>query len=253
MPLKINVPYSEKDIAKSKGALWNAEQKSWFVPDHKNINDFLQWIDTKNISTIIKSPFFIAVNSKECYKCAESTTVIALASNDFYCLDYDANDNQKWLQMHDLFFFPMPVHMNTEVTDLLNRLFPQFKKGYSKTVGGKYWANHCERCGVLQGDWHMHSEPGGAFSPMEIEQCKELTLISINTDFYVEFKADTSWASNSDEILYYANSIDLQEFLKQGSVRPPRITVSHSKDSIVAKNTPKLLSVIWKKVKSFID
>ena len=31
MPLKINVPYSEKDLAKEKGAFWDKDNKTWFV------------------------------------------------------------------------------------------------------------------------------------------------------------------------------------------------------------------------------
>lgn len=252
MPLKINVPYNEKDIAKSKGAFWNTEQKTWFVPDHMDINNFLHWIDTKNVSTIAKSPF-IAVNSKQCYKCTEITTVIALASDDFYYLDYDDNDNEKWFQTQYFSFFHMPVYINTEVTSLLNKLFPQFKIGYSKALGGRYWANHCEHCGALQGDWHMHSEPNGAFYPLEIEECKQLTLIPINTNFYVELNADTSWTSNADEILYYAKAINLQEFLNLGNTTTPQITISHSNDIIFIKKTPTLISSILTKVKSFFN
>ena len=56
MPLKINVLYKDKDVAKSKGAFWDVERKTWFVPDNKDINDFMQWIDKSKISVILKSP-----------------------------------------------------------------------------------------------------------------------------------------------------------------------------------------------------
>ncbi|PZP49410.1 MAG: hypothetical protein DI598_07925 [Pseudopedobacter saltans] len=215
MPLKINVPYSEKDMAKSKGAFWDAEQKTWFVPDHKDINDFIQWIDT-NASIIIKSPFFIAINSRHCYKCAKPTTVIALASDNFYYLDDDneENDNEKWIQEDYFSFFSMPLYLNEEVRNVLNRLFPQYKLGYSKTVDGTYWANHCVHCGLLQGDFYLHSEPGEAFCPVSMEDYRQITLISIHTKFDIEINAGSSWASNADEILEYANSITLEEFLK---------------------------------------
>lgn len=62
MPIKINVPYSEKDFAKEKGAFWDKEQKTWYVPDHINPNLFSKWIDTDIISTIAKAPFWLGVN-----------------------------------------------------------------------------------------------------------------------------------------------------------------------------------------------
>lgn len=33
------------------------------------------------------------------------------------------------------------------------------KTGYSKTIGGKCFANHCECCGALQGNWFLLDEP----------------------------------------------------------------------------------------------
>lgn len=214
MPLKINVAYSDKDIAKSKGAFWDTEQKTWFVPDHKNFNDFLSWIDTNKVSIIVKSPFFIAVNSRECYSCGKTTTVIALASDNFYYLDYDDNDNEKWFQQECFSFFSMPVYLNDEVTNMLQELFPQYKIGYSKMADGKYWANHCEHCELLQGDFYLHSEPGGAFCPLDMDDYKKITLISVHMKFNIELNAEYSWASNADEILEYCDIVTLQEFLK---------------------------------------
>ena len=37
--LELNVPYSEKDIAKKLGAKWNPNSKCWYVPMRK---DFYQ-------------------------------------------------------------------------------------------------------------------------------------------------------------------------------------------------------------------
>lgn len=214
MPLKINVAYSDKDIAKSKGAFWDVEQKTWFVPDHKDINDFIEWIDTMKASIIVRSPFFIAVNNRQCYSCAKRTTVISLASDNFYNLDYDDNDNEKWFKEDYFSFFSTPVYFNDEVTNMLNRQFPDYKMGYSRTVGHKYWANHCKHCGALQGDFHLHSEPGGAFFPLGIEDCGSITLITIHTKFDIELKADSSAASNANEIIEYARSMSLEEFLR---------------------------------------
>ncbi|WP_236901670.1 DUF5710 domain-containing protein [Empedobacter brevis] len=244
MPLKINVPYREKDFAKSKGAFWDAEQKTWFVPDHKDINDFLQWIDTRKVSILLKSPFFIAVNKRQCYNCSAFTTVIALASDNLYYLDYDDNGNEKWFRQDYFSFFSMPVFINDEVTAILNKLFPQYKMGYSKTAG-EYWANHCEHCGALQGDFYLHCESGGAFFPIETEDCKHITLLPIPTQFDVELNTGISWASNADEILDYANTLGVEEFLRH----------SDNKTSLTAINQPKgkpsWICIIFTKIKAF--
>ena len=163
MPLKINVPYSDKDSAKSKGAFWDVEQKTWFVPDHKDINDFQHWIDKSKVSVIIKSPVSIALNSSDCYKCANKTAVISLASNNFYYLNTDENEDEKWFRADGLSFFSMPVFIENEIAGKIKRLFPNYKIAYSKTAESSYWANHCEHCGALQGDFFSTFRTGRRF------------------------------------------------------------------------------------------
>ncbi|MEO7977662.1 DUF5710 domain-containing protein [Flavobacterium sp.] len=215
MSLKINVPYNDKNVAKSKGAFWDLEQKTWFIPDHKDINDFQQWIDKSKVSVIIKSPVSIALNSSDCYKCANKTAVISLASNNFYHLGTDENDSEKWFRADGLSFFSMAVFIENELAHKINRLFPNYKIAYSKTAESSYWANHCDHCGALQGDFFLHSEPGGAFFPLEIEEYEQLTFITVPSKFDVGIDADYSWLSNTNEVPNYAKSITLEEFLDQ--------------------------------------
>lgn len=41
--------------------------------------------------------------------------------------------------------------------------WPYFRFGYSHIARSRYLANHCPRCGALQGDYFLHCEPSGAF------------------------------------------------------------------------------------------
>ena len=54
----------KKDFGKRKGAFWDKDNKTWFVPDYKDINLFSQWIDTDKVSIIAKAPFWIGVTQK---------------------------------------------------------------------------------------------------------------------------------------------------------------------------------------------
>jgi hypothetical protein len=40
----LKVPYAEKDQAKALGARWNAERKTWYVPDGQPTAPFEQWL-----------------------------------------------------------------------------------------------------------------------------------------------------------------------------------------------------------------
>jgi hypothetical protein len=41
---------------------------------------------------------------------------------------------------------------------------------FSKTVGDKYWANVCQYCQSIQGDFFLYSEPDGAFFALNCEE-----------------------------------------------------------------------------------
>lgn len=38
---------------------------------------------------------------------------------------------------------------------MVGSLFPAYYEDYSKTAGGRYWANHCPTCGAILGDWFI--------------------------------------------------------------------------------------------------
>ncbi|MCA1326843.1 DUF5710 domain-containing protein [Herbaspirillum sp. alder98] len=39
----LNVPFADKDKAKSKGARWDATKKKWYAPHGTDLNDFEPW------------------------------------------------------------------------------------------------------------------------------------------------------------------------------------------------------------------
>jgi hypothetical protein len=41
---RLNVPYSQKDLAKSLGARWNSRMKAWYAPKGANLSLFEQWL-----------------------------------------------------------------------------------------------------------------------------------------------------------------------------------------------------------------
>ncbi len=44
MKTYLNVPYSEKDYAKTRGARWDAIKKSWYIENIEDITPFMQWM-----------------------------------------------------------------------------------------------------------------------------------------------------------------------------------------------------------------
>lgn len=42
----LEVPYEEKNKAKSLGAWWDPSEKKWYVPKGKSLEDFSEWLIT---------------------------------------------------------------------------------------------------------------------------------------------------------------------------------------------------------------
>jgi len=56
---------------------------------------------------------------------------------------------------------------------------PTFILKFSKTIGQKYFANTCPKCGVLSGDFHLHSEPGAPFFPTDKYEAESLYMTEL--------------------------------------------------------------------------
>ncbi len=185
MPLKLNVPYSEKDEAKAKGAFWNPEYKTWFIPDssYSLLNDFQKWLLNKEAFLIIPKNTIIASTTRDCWKCNHLTNVIAIGANYFFENDYNEEDEMMWILQDFFTLFQNIEIISDELQTALERSYPLFKLDYSKTANGKYWCNHCEHCNAIQGDFYLFDEPGIAFSPMNEQEGSKIKLKNIQPHF----------------------------------------------------------------------
>ena len=69
--------------------------------------------------------------------------------------------------------------MPEEVVAYIQGRVPTFKLKFSKTVGQEYYASTCPKCGMLSGDFHLHSEPGAPFFPTTEEEAASLYMTEI--------------------------------------------------------------------------
>lgn len=71
------------------------------------------------------------------------------------------------------------VDLPKEVKEFIQQKVPTFKKVYSKTIEHKYYGNTCPKCGMLTGDFFLHSEPGAPFFPTQDKEAKLLYMTEI--------------------------------------------------------------------------
>ncbi len=180
MSIRINVDYKDKDKAKNKGAFWDSELKTWFIPDNKKISDFEEWLPV-DTSIIVKNPFFVVKNSRICWKCNNEIPLIALAAEKYILNEYDDDsENSTWKIVNSLTLFSDITYLPPVIVEKIQSKYPFFKLSYSKTIGGKYWANTCIHCKALQGDFFNHCEPDGAFFPTSVDEAKVIELLKLD-------------------------------------------------------------------------
>jgi len=81
------------------------------------------------------------------------------------------------------------VELPKEVLLYIQKRVPTFKRKYSKMAGKKYFGNTCPKCGVMSGDFFLHSEPGAPFFPTEEEEAKSLYITEIPLSGSITAKA----------------------------------------------------------------
>jgi len=180
----LEVPFSEKDAAKSLGAKWNQKIKKWYVPRGVDEEGFNHWVPTEGSLTVMP-PLFILKSWETCWSCGESADVFCLASAGV--IDDDDEEKEElnmFIQYLDLTYIP----------DYLDTIFktkiPRYFMDYTKMSNSHYYVNHCH-CNAKLGDFYLHHEPEGAFHPICDEHAQE--IIMYNLGFYGSVKIDASY------------------------------------------------------------
>ena len=187
MPIKINVPYPERDEARKLGARWNSDKKSWFIPDSiTDINVFQKWLP-KQQGYLVKRPYTLLKARRICWKCSQETSLIALAAKSFYALEFPDDGDDIWIYREDPVIFYGIEGLEPDLTNLLTEKFPFFRYTFSQTIQAKYWANTCIHCKALQGDNYNFMMPPMPFGPVDPDEASliEKEALDLTFDYYI--------------------------------------------------------------------
>lgn len=195
----LTVPFSEKEEAKQLGARWDSSSKVWFVPDGVDPHAFQRWLPSPPDVTIRANSYSVAQTGDACWKCGEFTRMYSfLLPTGYQTFEQGDDDVEAW-------FTNEGQSMVSYVTDLLPSVAARIKSiaryyylDFSKTTNSSYWMNHCEHCGMKQGDFAMHCEPGGAFFPMDEEALASIKLQLVSEAF--SCNGSTSFDSLMDNL-----------------------------------------------------
>lgn len=211
MSLIIDVPYAEKDEAKSLGAKWNPKLKKWYVEERKNYYKFEKWIlGNKENVYILCDYFYIVEGTHICFKCNKPTKVIGFGVKNFFEI-YDSNeyDNED-----NFCYYEDDIHIASHIEPLSQDLLDKLKekhnyyKSYSKTVNDSYLANHCLNCKIIQGEFFLFGEIDTPFFIDSIEKAKQLKLYKVHLENDLIVNLDIGFGSEDYLIEKYAQKSD---------------------------------------------
>lgn len=85
------------------------------------------------------------------------------------------------------------------------------RTGYSSTLKRKCFANHCDYCGALQGNWFLPDSPLMLMVEGDelVEQAGKLKIIGIPTDDDLQLDWDIGYCSNDYAYIKYGKNENL--------------------------------------------
>ena len=180
MIIRLDVPYDEKDLAKANGAKWNPNEKTWFTDDMTKLSLLSKWLVKHNV---ICENLYILKMSRLCWKCKKETYVVCLGSDRSFSKEsnYQMNTN---IQLFS-YVESMPIILG----DYMKHYFAYYPS-FSKTIDRTYYVNHCNHCGVIQGDNYNHEVPEEAFyKKLCYKKSKSTEYFEVNNRYYVPLEA----------------------------------------------------------------
>ena len=143
------------------------------------------------MKTRIDSPVYLASTTIGCWRCNADMPAVAIIAPNVPEAEGEV------CTLSDIRSLP------SNLRSFIQKRFPSFRLKYSKTTQSEYYANTCPKCGMLSGDFYLHSEPGGPFFPTSEEEATHLTVVEIPLDGPVEVEAGLGMGTG-DLILEHA-------------------------------------------------
>jgi hypothetical protein len=139
-------------------------------------------------------PIHLVAGQCDCWRCGARMSVVAIL-----CENIEVPDDGPYILSNT-------EELPPELTRFIQTRCPTFRLTFSKTVGGRYFANNCPKCGVMSGDFYLHSEPGAPFFPTEPDEAAALTIENISINRSLIARTGCGYGT-AELILQYARRI----------------------------------------------
>jgi hypothetical protein len=182
-PTDLNVPFHEKDEAKRLGARWDAGRKTWFLSDGTDTAAFSKWLPQASDFNIQASAYFIAQSMRSCWRCALDTRVFSFLLPPGHLVRQDHDESTDWevLECECIPYYITWIPASVQAR--MQALTRHYRSDFSKTTQSFYWMNHCEHCGMKQGDFELFEEIDTPFCPLAPQDAARILLRRVSESF----------------------------------------------------------------------
>jgi hypothetical protein len=210
MPLRLNVPYHEKDAAKAKGAQWDEEDKTWFVPEDlcDHYIEFERWFPDAGIDLILTNEIIAAFTDVRCRGCGRITKVMAIGTDGIYTKQLYAI---RWDWNYDIFFCYLYYirQLDEEWEKKLRKVHSTFYKDFVPSHSASMWVNHCSHCQTKIMDDTLILKDPAIFRPKNRKGTEQISIGIIKVKYFTGCKA--SYGLEEDMHFVYSCLLDREE------------------------------------------
>jgi len=153
--IRLNVPFSEKEEAKSLGAKWDAVEKTWYLPFESGKENIAQWLDetslvSKNIKAKSKNliRYYMQIRSGyPCHKCGHKMNIIASFNKP--------PKNPENTKTHE---YALVWSRPKSFVKFASTISIPMKFTSTSVVKTPYALHSCPKCNIVQGDFYMFED-----------------------------------------------------------------------------------------------
>jgi hypothetical protein len=182
-PTDLNVPFHEKDDAKRLGARWDAGRKTWFLPDGTEAAPFAKWLPQRADINLQFFSYFIAQSTRSCWHCARDTRVFSFLLPPGHKARVSNDESTNWEVQESEAIVYYVTWIPASVQAQMQSVTRQYRNDFSKTTQSFYWMNHCEHCGMKQGDFELFEEFDTPICPIEPQDASRILLRPVSESF----------------------------------------------------------------------
>lgn len=136
----------------------------------------------------IQPPVFLITGSTTCFRCGVRFEAAAIAAS---CIE-EGVEQAGLLSFVENFPSDLLAHIQQRV--------PAYSLEWSRTAERQYYGNTCPNCGVLNGDYYLHS-PDGVFAPLDEEAAATLAIEKLPVDGPITVRSGIAYSSSLDMVL----------------------------------------------------